>query len=79
MEPDSRKRRFSNFDVTPEQVSTPNLISSFLSQQHSSILQISNSHVFSDGLFEEGGIFVDPVFNARLEKAMERNFEYILR
>lgn len=80
MESESRKRRFSNFDVSPEQLSAPSSISSYLSQQQSSL---NNGFSFAlhtlDSSVGSFGSVTDPIFTLRLKKALERNFDYILR
>ena len=80
MESDTRKRRFSNFDVLPEQGLTTSISSSFLAQYQTSNLQVASNAGFSAALYMgEAVSIVDPVYALRLETALERNFEYIIR
>ena len=82
------KKRKSNFDVAPDEISTPNLLTTFLNQSsaNSDITALKDMEMlrsqFNTTYADSGGIFgvvTDEQFVVRLEKALEKNFEYILR
>ncbi len=88
------RKRKSNFDVPPEAMVEPSGITAFMNLPQSILNGSSNSTNYDPmkeverlkyqfcstgeipGLY---AVATDPAFTARLEKAIEKNFEYILR
>lgn len=71
------------FDVVPEDISAPSSITTFLAMstaiKDAGLPQNTNMgsiYTNETGLFT---VATDPKFTARLEMALEKNFEYVIR